>query len=161
MINWSKLWKTINSHRINLYANTTIVNFIFVFRQRLPPYQQTWDKVRLLMSFWRLPSLYFDDIEECICEQQDKTIVKRNLIAKLVPRQVNDRCEKIIRQVFQTNAKKLNIENKVSLKTISSVRTWFETYRAPSYQAARKAIIQVDTWPILLICFGSLIFVDL
>lgn len=95
------------------------------------------------MSFWRLPSIFIDEIEECICEKQDKTIVKRNFIIKLVPKQIVDGCDKLIRQHFQDTIKKLNIENKVTIKLITSTRTWFETYRSPSYQAARRAIIQV------------------
>lgn len=114
-----------------------------IFRDLLPPHQKSWDKVKLLMSFWRLPSIFVDDIEECICEKQDKTVVKRDFIIKLVPRQIVDRCDKITRQHFQHKIKKLNIENKVTIKLITSTRPWFETHRAPTYQAARKAIIQV------------------
>lgn len=98
------------------------------------------------MSFWRLPSIFIDDIEECICEKQDKSIIKRNFILKIVPRQIVDRVDKLIKQHFQTVIKKNNIENKVTVKMITSTRPWFETHRAPSYQAARRAIIQVSSY---------------
>lgn len=112
-------------------------------RHLLPEHQKSWDKVKLLMNFWRLPSIFIDDIEECVCEKQDKTIIKRNFVLKIVPRQIVDRCDKVTRQHIQNSVKKLNIENKVTVKLITSTRPWFETHRAASYQAARKAIIQV------------------
>lgn len=97
------------------------------------------------MSFWRLPSIFIDDIEECICEKQDKSVIKRNFILKIVPKQIVNRIDKLVKLHFQNMVKKKNIENKVTLKLITSTRPWFETHRAPSYLAARKAIIQVST----------------
>ncbi|CAH1155802.1 unnamed protein product [Phaedon cochleariae] len=112
-------------------------------RDSLPEHKKSWDKVKLLMSFWRLPSIFVDDIEECICEKKDTSVVKRNFILKIVPKQVVDRAERLIKQQFQTSAKKLNIENKVTCKMVASTRPWFENYRSPSFAAARKAIIQI------------------
>ncbi|XP_023021265.2 cytosolic non-specific dipeptidase [Leptinotarsa decemlineata] len=112
-------------------------------RESLPPHKRSWDKVKLLMSFWRLPSIYVDDIEECICDKKDFLIIKRNFIIKIVPKQVCDRVDKLTRQHIQNSAKKLNIENKVTCKLVASTRPWYENYRSPSFAAARKAFIQI------------------
>ncbi|KAG5883556.1 hypothetical protein JTB14_008523 [Gonioctena quinquepunctata] len=112
-------------------------------RESLPPHKRSWDKVKLLMSFWRLPSIYVGDIEECICEKNDTSIIKRNFIIKIVPRQVCDKIDKQTRQHFQNYVKKLNIENKVTCKMVASTRPWFENCRSPSFAAARKAFIQI------------------
>ncbi|CAH1985983.1 unnamed protein product [Acanthoscelides obtectus] len=112
-------------------------------RESLPPHKQSWDKVRLLMSFWRLPSIYVGDTEECICEKNDKNVVKRNFIVKLVPKQTVDSSVNQMKNHIQACVKKLNIENKVSTRLVSSTRPWCENVRANAYQAARRAIIQI------------------
>nr|CAI5869566.1 unnamed protein product [Callosobruchus analis] len=112
-------------------------------RESLPPHKQSWDKVKLLMSFWRLPSIYVGDIEECNCDKNDKSIIKRYFIVKIVPKQTVDSSAAMIKNHIQATVKKLNIENKVSCRLVTSTRPWCENVRAESYQAARRAIIQI------------------
>lgn len=95
------------------------------------------------MHFWRLPSIFVDDIEECICDKKDFSKIKRHFIIKIVPRQVVDHSVAATIKHVNNVVKELKIENKVECKVLSASRPWYEDFRSPNYEAARRATIQV------------------
>lgn len=109
----------------------------------MPPHKRAWDKVKLLMSFWRMPSIYVDDIKECICEKKDTSIVKRHFLLKIVPKQIVSNVDSQVRKHIHNAIKELNIENKVSIQLITAIRPWLENFRTPLFKAAKNAVIQV------------------
>lgn len=114
-----------------------------MFRDTLPEYKRKWDKVKVLMHFWRLPSILVNDIEECTCEKQDKTKIKRHFIIKIVPRQIVEKSTQFTMQHINNVCKELKIDNKVDVELVSASRPWIEDIRSPNYEAARRATIQV------------------
>ncbi|XP_050304401.1 cytosolic non-specific dipeptidase-like [Anthonomus grandis grandis] len=112
-------------------------------RDSLPDFKKSWDQVKLLMSFWRLPSLYVHETLECVCDKKDYSKIKKIFTIKIVPRQVVDKVEKFVRNHIKTVVKEKGIENTVAVKMIHSKRPWFENFRLPCYHAARRAITQI------------------
>ncbi|KXZ75665.1 cytosolic non-specific dipeptidase [Tribolium castaneum] len=112
-------------------------------RDNLPSYKQKWDKVKLLMHYWRLPSISIGETEECTCEKKEVDIVKRHFVVKIVPRQIINRTVNMTKNHINSVVKKLNIENKVTCEEVSSTRYWHESVANPNYQAARRATIQI------------------
>lgn len=128
-----------------------VSNLIFTFREQLPPHKQNWDQLKLLTHYWRLPSIYVDDVQECICEKKDQSKIKRHFIIKIVPKQVVDISVSMALEHIENTVKKLKIENKVDCKVFSTSRPWLEDFMDYHYEAARRAIIQVDCKQKLLI----------
>ncbi|XP_060528292.1 cytosolic non-specific dipeptidase-like [Cylas formicarius] len=112
-------------------------------RNNLPEFKRSWDKVKLLMSFWRLPSIILHDTLECICDKKDYSKIKKIFTLKIVPRQVVDQVEKSTKQHIRNTVKELKIENNVTCELMSSTRPWFENFRLPCYNAARRACRQI------------------
>ncbi|KAK5644918.1 hypothetical protein RI129_006218 [Pyrocoelia pectoralis] len=112
-------------------------------KDSLPEYQQSWGKVKLLMNFWRLPSIALEDIEECTCEKNDKNKIKRNFSVKIVQNQIIGVSVKQITQQIMKTCKKLDIKHKVTVEVISTSRPWMEDILSLNYFAARRAIIQI------------------
>ncbi|KAJ8969556.1 hypothetical protein NQ317_016588 [Molorchus minor] len=112
-------------------------------RGSLPDKKKDWDKMKLLMNFWRFPAIYVDDMQECICDKKDKSIVKQNFVLKIVPKQIVATTEECVSNHIKKTVKKLGIENKVSCDLTYSVRPWYEDFRCPSYEAATRATIQI------------------
>lgn len=115
-------------------------------RKSLPAFKQGWDKVKLLMHYWRLPNLWIGPIEECICDKKETDIVKRHFTVKLVPCQIMDRTKGQITGFIDNTAKKLGVENKVNCEMTDCTRYWVENCRSPLYEAARRATIQVNMY---------------
>ncbi|RZC33444.1 PHF5 and/or Peptidase M20 domain containing protein [Asbolus verrucosus] len=112
-------------------------------RDSLPVFKQRWDKVKLLMHYWRFPSIWVGETEECTCEKRNVDIVKRHFIVKIVPRQSIDKSTALIMAHINNVAKKHNIQNKVTCECVSTTRYWHENVAHHSYQAARRATIQI------------------
>ncbi|XP_025835853.1 cytosolic non-specific dipeptidase-like [Agrilus planipennis] len=112
-------------------------------RANLPPYQQKWDKVQMLMHFWRLPSIFLDEILECNCDKQDFSTIKRHFVIKIVPRQVDYKTAELVQNFVKDTRKKLKIESKMECELISSSRPWVESVSSPQYIAAARATIQI------------------
>ncbi|KAI4461415.1 beta-ala-his dipeptidase [Holotrichia oblita] len=87
-------------------------------RDCLPPEKRNWNKVKLLMDFWRLPATKIFDMQEY-------------RVVNIMTKHVKNIC------------KDLNITNKVDLKVLSSTRPWLEDITSANYQAARRATIQI------------------
>lgn len=96
------------------------------------------------MHYWRLPSIFVDDIQECICEKKDASKIKRHFIIKIVPRQVVDLSVSLVLEHIEKVVKDLKIESKVDCKVLSTSRPWLEDFMDYHYEAARRAIIQVQ-----------------
>lgn len=107
---------------------------IFLFnRSCLPPHQQDWDKVNLLMHFWRLPSIHLDEILECTCDKKDTSKIKRRFVIKIVPRQATSNSIKMTLDHIEKATKELKIENKVICEILSESRPWYEDCRYESF----------------------------
>lgn len=98
------------------------------------------------MNFWRLPAVTISDLKDCICEKKDTSIVKRELIIKLVPSMIVERIINLITKHVKNICKELNIQNNVECKVLSATRPWLEDITSHNYQAARRATIQVITF---------------
>ncbi|GJQ71567.1 hypothetical protein Trydic_g11274 [Trypoxylus dichotomus] len=112
-------------------------------RDSLPPEKRSWNKVKLLMNFWRLPAFKIYDVQECTCEKKDFSKVQKEIIIKLVPRMIADRIVNLTTKHFKNICKELNITNKVDVKVTSATRPWLVDITSPNYQAARRATIQI------------------
>ncbi|KAF7273865.1 hypothetical protein GWI33_013443 [Rhynchophorus ferrugineus] len=112
-------------------------------RDSLPDFKKNWDKVKLLMSFWRLPSLYLHEMLECTCEKKDSSKIKAMFTIKIVPRQVVDKVEKITKNHVKNVTKELQLENEVECELVASKRPWFENFQLPCYNAAKRAYMQI------------------
>ncbi|KRT84206.1 hypothetical protein AMK59_1814, partial [Oryctes borbonicus] len=112
-------------------------------RDSLPPEKRNWNKVKLLMNFWRLPAFKVYDVQECTCEKKDSSKLQREIIVKLVPRMIADRIVNLTTKHIKNICKDMNITNKVDLKVKSATRPWLEDITSPNYQAARRATIQI------------------
>ncbi|XP_017781520.1 PREDICTED: cytosolic non-specific dipeptidase-like [Nicrophorus vespilloides] len=112
-------------------------------RHLLPPDWQNWDKIKLLMHYWRMPTIFVDDIEQCICEKKDFSKMKRKFVLKIVPRQTYDNCHEQVVDYIKSVAKDLDITNTVEVDLISSSRPWLEDCATVNYEAARRATIQI------------------
>ncbi|CAG9829741.1 unnamed protein product [Diabrotica balteata] len=77
--NFSDMVEQITPDEERMYEKINEFN-IDEIRDSLPPHKKSWDQVRLLMSLWRLPQIFIDDIDECICDKKDMSIVKRHFI---------------------------------------------------------------------------------
>lgn len=95
------------------------------------------------MSLWRLPSIYIHDTLECTCDEKDLSKIKKIVTIKIVPRQVVDKAEKLVKNHIKNVVTEANIENQVTCELLDSKRPWFENFRLPCYNAAKRAIIQV------------------
>ncbi|XP_028138514.1 beta-Ala-His dipeptidase-like isoform X1 [Diabrotica virgifera virgifera] len=140
--NFSDMVEQITPDEERMYEKINEFN-IDEIRDSLPPHKKSWDQVRLLMSLWRLPQIFIDDIDECICDKKDMNIVKRHFIVKIVPRQIIDKTEERIQNHIKNVIKTLNINNRVTCKLLRSTRTWIENPGSHNFQAARKAMIQI------------------
>lgn len=109
----------------------------------MPQNMRKWDKIKLLMHFWRLPSCILSDIGECQCEEKDKTKLQRHFILKIVPRQLHDETVKDTVNYIMDLCKQMKIENKVEVECISASRSWSEDISSPTYEAAKIATMQV------------------
>ncbi|XP_030764210.1 cytosolic non-specific dipeptidase-like [Sitophilus oryzae] len=112
-------------------------------RDSLPDFKKSWDKVKLLMSFWRLPSLHVHETLECVCDKKDFSKIKKLFTIKIVPRQVIDTVEEITKNHVKNVVEDLNIENDVKCELISGKRPWFESFQSPCFNAAKRAYMQV------------------
>ncbi|KAB0794870.1 hypothetical protein PPYR_11709 [Photinus pyralis] len=112
-------------------------------RDNLPEHQKSWDKVKLLMNFWRLPSIAVEDTEECTCEKNDKSKIKRNFTVKIVQNQIVDVAIKQITKHIKKTCQKLDIKHKVDIEVVSTSRPWMEDILSVNYFAARRALIQI------------------
>ncbi|GLV32802.1 Cytosolic non-specific dipeptidase 2 [Carabus blaptoides fortunei] len=112
-------------------------------RPTLPPNQQHWDKVQMLMNFWRLPAITVNDAEECRCENSDQNILKRNFVLKIVPKQVPDNIARLVTSHIYNVCQQINCQSKVSCELLSSSRPWLVDFTHPNYKAATRATIQV------------------
>lgn len=116
---------------------------MYHFRATLPPHQQNWDKLHLLMNFWRLPSIFLHDVEECCCPDKGEG-VKRRFTMKIVPLQLPaPTCHAVTRHVYNT-CEDICCESKVECEMVYGTRPWMEDFANDHYEAARKANIQVN-----------------
>lgn len=113
------------------------------YRESLPEYKKSWDKIKLLMSFWRLPSIWVDDIQECICDKKEMSKVKRDFIIKIVPRQIVDKTANHVLTYINSVCEELKLESIVKVEVIASSKPWYANFRSPNYVAASKATIQI------------------
>ncbi|KAL3269953.1 hypothetical protein HHI36_009009 [Cryptolaemus montrouzieri] len=111
-------------------------------RPSLPKNKQKWDKIKLLMHYWRLPNMHISEDINCSCDKNSKNIIKRQVIVKLVQRQVMDNAYMQFSSFVEETVVKLGIKSKVTCKMISSTRHWSENIRSWNYEAARRATIQ-------------------
>ncbi|KAK9876881.1 hypothetical protein WA026_015917 [Henosepilachna vigintioctopunctata] len=111
-------------------------------RPSLPQEKQKWDKIKLLMYFWRLPNMYISEDINCSCDKNDKNIIKRQVVIKLVQRQVMDQAELLFTAFVENTVNQLNIQSSITCKKVSSTRHWSENIRSWNYEAARRATIQ-------------------
>lgn len=70
--------------------------------------------------------------------------IKRHFIIKVVPRQVVDISVAMVLQHIENSVKELKIDSKVDCKVLSTTRPWLENFMDYHYEAARRAIIQVN-----------------
>ncbi|XP_045474295.1 cytosolic non-specific dipeptidase-like [Harmonia axyridis] len=110
-------------------------------RPSLPPNKQKWDKVKLLMHFWRLPNMHISNDMACSCENPKK-MIKRQVIVKLVQRQVMDKAMALFTSFVENKVSELGIKSIITCKVVSEIRHWAENIRSWNYEAARKATIQ-------------------
>lgn len=54
---------------------------------------------------------------------------------------------------IEKTVKELKIESKVECKVLSATRPWLEDFNDTHYMAARRAIIQVDKYFLIIIIF--------
>lgn len=113
------------------------------FRENLPEYQREWSESKILMHFWRLPSIYINDIEECICEEKDTSKIKQHLIYKIVPSMIPLKTFRLLENHVKNVCEEKNIQNKVECVLKSQSRPWYEDFMSPNYVAATRAVIQV------------------
>lgn len=109
----------------------------------MPLFKQKWDQVKLLMTYWRLPSIWIGETEECACPKKNSNIMKKHIIVKIVPRQIIGQIINLIINYVQYLTKKHDIKSKITCELISSTRYWNESVSHDIYQAARRATIQV------------------
>ncbi|CAG9862058.1 unnamed protein product [Phyllotreta striolata] len=112
-------------------------------RESLPPHKRSWDRVRLLINMWRLPSVMLDKIEECTCPNREKKMIRRHFILKIVPRQTLDYVKELVVKHVQRITKEKNLKNKANLKIISAGKPWVENINSSCYSTAKKAILQI------------------
>ncbi|KAL1494567.1 hypothetical protein ABEB36_010145 [Hypothenemus hampei] len=112
-------------------------------RDSLPDSKKSWGQEKLLMSLWRLPSVHVHETMECVCEKEDFSKIKKIITFKIVPRQVVEILEKRVKAHVENVVKQANIENLVTCELIDAKRPWFENFKLPCYNAARRAIIQI------------------
>ncbi|CAH0554685.1 unnamed protein product [Brassicogethes aeneus] len=108
----------------------------------LPPNKQKWDKVRILMDFWRQPSMSVDESQKCICPDE-MPIIKQEFTVKVVPKQILEHSVNLVNTHVKNTVNKLNIKNKVEVALVASVKHWQESMYQNLYQAARRATIQI------------------
>lgn len=112
-------------------------------RNSLPECQRDWDKVKLLMHFWRLPSISVEDVEVCTCPDLDTTKIQRQFVMKIVPNQIIDRQISHVCGYVNEMWEKMNSKNIMKIEVTDSSRPWLEDCRSPNYEAARRASIQI------------------
>ncbi|XP_044754032.1 beta-Ala-His dipeptidase-like isoform X2 [Coccinella septempunctata] len=108
-------------------------------RPSLPANKQKWDKVKLLMHFWRLPNMHISEDMEC---ENSKQMLKRQVIIKLVQRQVMDKAQALFTSFVENQISELGIKSTITCKVVSAIRHWAENIRSWNYEAARRATIQ-------------------
>lgn len=113
------------------------------YRVNLPEHKKNWDQVKLLMSFWRLPSIWVGPIMECICEKQEMSKVKCDFSVKIVPRQlVKTTCDHILSYI-ENLCEEMKLGSTVKVEVLSSSRPWCEDFWVHNFKAASRATIQI------------------
>ncbi|XP_044726541.1 cytosolic non-specific dipeptidase-like [Chrysoperla carnea] len=114
-------------------------------RLTLPENKRNWNKLKLLMHFWRIPSLKICDIEECTCPNKDELPIKVKslLLFKIVPNQFPELVDNFVQNHVQKAVKKFNITNTIECQMIHGTRPWTEDLESIPYVAAKRATIQV------------------
>lgn len=115
-----------------------------MFRASLPPHKQHLDKIRLLMDFWRNPSITVGEVMTCACDDPDTSIVRQDFMVKIVPRQIVEKSVTMINAHVKNAVKELDIKSKVDVVLQSSVKHWIEDIYCPLFQAAKRATLQVN-----------------
>lgn len=110
----------------------------------LPDNKKHWDKNQMLMSFWRLPDIIVGDVEECKCDKDDKTIIKRKFAIKIVPFITPEICAEIVTTHIYNVCKEINCRSRVECEQVYGARPWVADFRTHAYVAARRATIQVQ-----------------
>lgn len=87
--------------------------------------------------------MHIGDIEECICEKQDKSKIKQHVILKIVPLMIPDRAAALLSKYIEELRQKNEIQNKIDVVQMSITRPWFEDIKCVNYTAATRATIQV------------------
>lgn len=109
----------------------------------MPDDQKEWSDAKLLMHFWRFPSVHVADVEECICDPKDNSKLKQHIIIKIVPLQIPERLDNIMRKLIKKKVREFNIQNKIEHQIACATRPWVQDFRSPNYIAATRATIQV------------------
>ncbi|XP_022900913.1 cytosolic non-specific dipeptidase-like isoform X2 [Onthophagus taurus] len=109
----------------------------------LEPFQKDWDQVKLLMHFWRLPSIYIEPTQICTCDKKDFSVVKKDFMIKIVPNQAVEKIIQLTNKHITNTAEKMGIKNKIEMDVPTFTRPWLENSRTPNYTAARRATIQI------------------
>lgn len=114
-----------------------------VYKDQLPEFKKGWDKMNLLMNFWRFPSLALHEIEECTCEKKEFTKARRDFTMKIVPKQIAEVCIEATVKYIEKLKVELKLEGSVECDVITYSRHWTEDRRSVNHEAARQALIQV------------------
>lgn len=121
------------------------------FRITLPENKKHWDKVQMLMSFWRLPSIIVGPDIVCECsgtEIETPMTVKRMFTVKVVPKLTPDMMGGMVTDHVFNVCKEINCQSKVDCEMVYGARSWLVDFRNPIYEAARRATIQVSFYVI-------------
>ncbi|KAF5283509.1 hypothetical protein FQR65_LT02662 [Abscondita terminalis] len=138
---FNKFVKQITPDEEKVYSHRNFKKVIF--QESLPDHQKSWNKLKLLMRFWRIPSILVEDILECDCDKGAKTRIKRKFLVKIVPKQVIDVSTCQIMQHLKKTCKELHVKHKFEVKLKSASRTWSEDIWSINYVAARLAVFQI------------------
>lgn len=105
------------------------------------------DKISLLMSRWRYPSLSLHGIEGAFSDIGAKTVIPSKVVGKFSMRLVPDQDPYKIAQSTETYIQKkfasLNSPNLMTCKMIHGAKSWLSSTKHPNYEAASKAIHRV------------------
>jgi len=105
------------------------------------------EKIDLLMSRWRYPSLSIHGIEGAFADKGAKTVIPAKVIGKfsirLVPEQEPKRIEELVKMHVQKEFEKLKSPNKIEVKMIHGAKAWLSEIKHPNYEAAARAIESV------------------
>ncbi|XP_024083528.1 cytosolic non-specific dipeptidase [Cimex lectularius] len=131
----------------NLYKNIEFNIFDFKNEIGTKTLLHNEDKVKILMSRWRFPSLSIHGIEGAFCEEGSKTVIPKKVIGKfsirIVPDQDPLKVEKCVIKHLNNVWKNRASSNRFKAYMIHGAKAWLSDVDSPNYTAARSAIKMV------------------